>query len=198
MIDVFLPFHRAARASLMLALFADLDAQVNATRLPQFEDFPIREVFDQTPHAPILATPEQRLFRTRIREGVQKGWGVPVNGAWGTEQNKPGPNFAGHYIVIVWGCGSGCISMVMSDAKTGIVFGPPISEGAFALPMLVIPGSVSRAADLQFRKDSRLMIIRATPHEDRPGAVPCAFYFLWEGDRWRLMRQVRIDGPAEE
>jgi hypothetical protein len=77
-------------------------SQQSAERLPRFEDYPVTEAFTRSPHPPILVTPEQRMFRTRIREGVEKGWGVWINGEWSKEQNKPGPNFAGHYIVIVW------------------------------------------------------------------------------------------------
>jgi hypothetical protein len=117
-------------------------------------------------HLPILATPQQRHFRTRIREGVEKGWRVWINGEWRREQNRPGPNFAGRYIVIVWDCGPGCIQMAVSDAESGTVYNPPISEGGFALPMLTFPNSAGRAAEIQYRKNSRLMIIKATPHVD--------------------------------
>jgi hypothetical protein len=163
------------------------------TPLPKFEDYPVKEIFNHTPHPPILTTPQQRLFRTRIRDGVEKGWGVWINGKWSKEQKGPGPNFAGHYIVIAWGCGSGCIEMAISDAETGTVYSLPISEGGFALPMLVFPNSAGGAAEVQYRKDSRLMIIRATPHANRRDAIPNAFYFLWEGNRWTLLRRVRIE-----
>lgn len=202
MFDVRLPFQNALWASLVVfELFVCLQAvsaQTNRTPLPKFEDFPVPDVFDDTPHPPILITPEQRLFRTRIREGVAKGWGVWVDGEWAKEQNRPGPNFAGHYIIIVWGCGSGCIRMAMTDAETGTVFMPPISEGGFALPMLVFPDSAGRAADFQYRKDSRLMIVRTTPHADRPSALPYAFYYLWEGRHWTLLRQIRIERLDKE
>jgi hypothetical protein len=164
-----------------------------AGQFPNFEDYPVGETFNGTPHPPILTTPQQRLFRTRIRDGVEKGWGVWINGEWTKEQNKPGPNFAGHYIVISWGCGSACIRMAMTDAETGTVYSPPISEGTFALPMLVFPNSAGSAADVQFRKDSRLMIVRATPHADHRGAIPYAFYFLWQRDHWTLLRRVPIE-----
>jgi len=167
-------------------------AQHSAGPLPAFEDYRVNEAFNRTPHPPILVTPEQRMFRTRIRAGVEKGWGVRINGAWGTEQNTPGPNFAGHYIVIVWGCGTGCIQMVVSDADTGALYAAPISDGGFALPMLLFPNSPGGAAETEWRRDSRLMVIRATPHANLPDAVPYAFYFLWEGERWRLLRRVGI------
>jgi hypothetical protein len=186
-----------AWASLLIAALGTLRAvfaQGTTTRLPKFEDYPVKEVFNHTPHPPVLTTPQQRRFRTRIREGVEKGWGVWINGEWSKEQNRPGPNFAGHYIVIVWGCGSGCIEMAMSDAETGAVYDPPISNGGFALPMLVLPNSAGGAADLQYRVDSRLMIVRATPHSDRRDAIPYAFYFLWQGNHWTLLRRVSIKG----
>jgi hypothetical protein len=162
-------------------------AQVS-TKLPQFGDYPAEALFKKTPHPPILTTPMQRRFRTRIREGVEKGWGVWTDGAWNDNQKRPGPNFAGHLIVIAWGCGTGCIRMAMSDAITGMVYDLPISEG-FALPMLVRRNSVGRAAEVEFRKTSRLMIIRANLHN---GEIPSEFYFLWEGSKWRLLRKIRI------
>jgi hypothetical protein len=153
----------------------------------------VTEIFTRSPHPPILVSPEQRMFRTRIREGVEKGWGVWINGEWSKEQNRSGPNFAGHYIVIIWGCGSGCIRMAMSDAVTGVVFDPPVSDGALALPMLVFPNSAGRAADTEWRRDSRLMIVRATPHSNLQNAVSYAFYFLWRSEHWTLLRRVRIE-----
>ena len=153
-------------------------SQQPANRVPRFEDYPVTEVFTRSPHSPISFTPEQRMFRTVIRQGVEKGWGVWINGEWGKEQNRPGPNFAGHFIVIIWGCGSGCIEMAISDAATGVIYDPPVSEGGFTLPMLIFPNSVGRAPDTEWRRDSRLMIIKATPHANRRGyfRMPSTFF----------------------
>lgn len=71
---------------------------------PRFEDYPVREVYTGPVHAPVLATREQRQFRTRLRD---------------TASGKP--NFAGHYILGLWGCGSGCVMGGVVDAKTGQV-----------------------------------------------------------------------------
>jgi hypothetical protein len=40
---------------------------------------------------------------------------------------NPKTNFAGRYVVISWGCGSQCVLMAIVDAKTGIVYDPPLS-----------------------------------------------------------------------
>jgi len=57
---------------------------------PRFEDYPVSGIFAGKPAAPIPATAEQRLYRTRIREGVALGMGVGRDGI-----DQPGPNFAG-------------------------------------------------------------------------------------------------------
>jgi hypothetical protein len=132
MFDVRSLAHCAVRASLVIVMLAMLQiarAQSHTKRFPKFEDYPVKEVFNHTPHLPILVTPEQHRLRTRIREGVEKGSGVWINGEWSREQNRPGPNFAGRYIVIVWGCGMACLMTAVSDAETGVVYNPPISDG---------------------------------------------------------------------
>ena len=42
----------------------------------QFESYPSGEVFLSSPVAPQINDPVHRRYRTRIRDGVEKGWGV--------------------------------------------------------------------------------------------------------------------------
>lgn len=188
-----MPFLHLAvvRASIVIPLLAVLQpahSQKQSRPLPRFEDYLVKRTFRGTPHPPILATPEQRRFRTKIRQGVAKGWGVWTNGQWGKEQEKPGPNFAGHYIVINWGCGTGCLRTAMSDAETGVVYNPPLSDSELHMRYAALG-----AAQIEFRRDSRLMIIRPTLHAERGETVARAFYFLWENNHWRLLRRVPIE-----
>jgi len=149
---------------LTLTVLQSAAAQTHSKLLPTFKDYPVTEVFNGTPHPPILVTQEQHRYRTRIREGVGKGWGVWINGEWGKEQNRPGPNFAGHYVVIVWGCGAPCLMMAVCDAETGEVYNPPLSAtGGLTLPLLVFPNSAGRGADFEYRRNSQLMIVCACP-----------------------------------
>ena len=69
-----------------------------------FIKYPAEQPFVGKRHPPLLIDPDARLFRTRIREGVAKG-----------------VQFAGHYQVAIWGCGSGCLSFAIIDARTGKV-----------------------------------------------------------------------------
>jgi len=73
--------------ALVFLTMAALDAQ------PKHEKDPVAEIFQGTPAAPILATAEQRMYRTRIRNGVANGAGV-WTGNGGAMARQPGPNFA--------------------------------------------------------------------------------------------------------
>jgi hypothetical protein len=121
-----------------------------------------------------------------IRDGVQKGWGVFRDG-----KEQIGPNFAGNMIVIQWGCGAPCLRMAVVNAKTGDVYSPPITATAgdrFSLPLLTVGNDVSRNPDVQFRLNSNLMIIKATPVESS-SHPSFTYYFLWNRDHWTRLRR---------
>lgn len=130
--------------------------------LASFQNFPVNETFSGKPAAPILRTRNQRTFRTVIREAAAKG-----------------PNFAGHYTIAQWGCGGGCVSMAVIDAKSGRV-----TDGPFKI--MTVQGSSDGREPLDFRIDSRLLIARGCPEEKN-----CASYFYeWTGTRFRLIRST--------
>src|ERR1700722_6281073 len=108
---------RLATVAIVIALSAATQSQEpkqTVSPLPRFEDYLVTDIFHGTPAAPHLTTPTGRMYRTVIREGVAKGIGVIRDG-----KEQAGPNFAGHYIVITWGCGSPCGMMAIEDALTG-------------------------------------------------------------------------------
>lgn len=73
---------------------------------PQFEDFPVRDFYKGRPAAVDLSSNTlARSYRTRLRKGAKKG-----------------PNFAGHYTIVDWGCGSNCQVYAVVDAHTGKVY----------------------------------------------------------------------------
>ena len=174
-------------------------ARSQSSVLPRFEDYPATESFRGTPAIPNLKADVaqnigdvNRSLGEVIRDGVQKGWGVFRDG-----KEQIGPNFAGNLIVIQWGCGAPCLRMAIVNARTGDVYYPPITfTGAaesFDLPLLTLENSVSRNPDIQFRPNSKLMIIKATPvqSESHPSFT---YYFLWNRDRWKLLRRVPLRG----
>ena len=55
------------------------------------------------------SNPKAELYRTVITE----------------KYNKLDVNFASYYVITTWGCGSGCVTGVMVDARDGVVYSMP-------------------------------------------------------------------------
>jgi hypothetical protein len=126
---------------LLLASFAVISASAQSPveRPPRFEDYPVKEVFKGEPALPALESPEERNFEAVISDGVTKGWGV-FDGLTRKEFRRPALNFAGHYILVNFGCGeaalSSCSGAAIVDAKAGHVYQAPspAPELGFRLP----------------------------------------------------------------
>lgn len=89
-----------------------------------FEDYKV-EVYKGELAAPDFSTdPDAKRFITRI-----------------TNECKNGINFAGHYTLVIWGCGSPCQNGVVVDRKTGAIL-----------------GNYGTSLGSKFRKDSRMII----------------------------------------
>jgi hypothetical protein len=116
----------------MLSTFKLVNSNVDAVNiygsqnLPKFEEFSVTDIYRGKPAPVDLSTPNALNFKTRL-----------------TEEAAKGPNFAGHYTVVTWGCGTSCVVVSLVDAKTG------------AVHMLV---GVNPWAKLEYRLDSSLII----------------------------------------
>ena len=74
-------------------------------RVPQFRDYPVSEAY-KGKTAPVILRRDDRMFKTRLRDAAK----------------NQKPNFAGHYILTTWGCGTSCVMGAVIDAKTGLVY----------------------------------------------------------------------------
>jgi hypothetical protein len=129
------------------------------------ESWPFRKypatVFHGKPGAPKLQTPLAKEHATIIRKAV-------IGGA----------NFAGHYTVVHWGCGTSCGVYVIVDERTGRVFEPP---------------EISKGVDLgvagpEFRPDSTLMVVASCPPPEAYGLKNCKRkFYKWNGSRLILI-----------
>ncbi|HEY2932065.1 MAG TPA: hypothetical protein VGK99_09980 [Acidobacteriota bacterium] len=154
---------------------------------PDFEDYPVNEIFHGKPARPVLATSWARQFRTRIREGVTKGWGVDHN-----SKERAGPNFAGHYSVITWGCGAGCLRMVIADLRTGRLYPPPLSQTKTGEGRITLPHAVVGPVRSEFYLGSGLFIMEDCPNDYDHRKRTCdEGYFVMDRDRWRLVHRVK-------
>ncbi|HEX8473086.1 MAG TPA: hypothetical protein VF666_03570 [Pyrinomonadaceae bacterium] len=138
---------------------------IQRTSLPRFEDYPAREAYRGRVAPVRLDHRRARMFRSRLRE-----------------DSRNGPNFAGHYTVVFWGCGTGCAQMAVVDAKTGRVYWPPLEYMDIPDP----EGDPARGRG--FRLDSKLLVVTRS-HYDMQRSFT-AFYYLFENNRFRLLRKA--------
>ena len=149
---------------LFVQLALGLVGQPNARVLPRFEDFLAGAIFSGPLIEPVITDSRLgRAYRTRIRSGA-----------------KAGPNFAGHFTLVTWGCGSPCQDWAIVDAQTGRVFESVIRSTAGA----------------EFYPNSRLLIIDSPRMVSTMfnGEVPttCAVCgtpdaYEWTGVEWRTL-----------
>jgi hypothetical protein len=134
---------------------------------PHFEDYRVSATFKGKPAPAKIESHRARLYQTRIREGA-----------------KEGPNFAGHYTIVTWGCGVACRGVAIVDARTGkVVISPHLIE-VTRMPSQDNPS-------LQFRKDSNLLVIEGWRDTTGKGdTVAGKFYYQWGKNRLKLIRAI--------
>jgi len=130
----------------------------------KFEEFAVRDVFKGTAAKPKIKSRVDRLYRTQLRKAAPTG-----------------PNFAGHYTVASWGCGSdGCTSFSIMDAKTGEILGG-------------VGTTVSRSCKqdwqekiLIYKPDSKLFIINGNLSDEDLGV----FYYELKNKKLKLLKSM--------
>jgi len=94
-----------------------------------------------------------------------------------------GPNFAGHYRLVTWGCGTGCANSALVDLVTGEAFQPP--EIAY-LSTVPTHGFDPERYGLFHRASSKLLVVGgAPPRHSHEGN----YYFVLQGHSFRLLRK---------
>lgn len=151
-------------ADTVLALI-DAGAKLSPTdwrkdRPPQFSDFPARHIYHgKSAAVDWSSNPKARTYRTRLKEAASCS-----------------PDFAGHYIVTQWGCGSNCQDINFINARNGAVI-----DGVDA----------DRGAD--FRLDSELFIENPAQggdelaYEDDPVDSLGVDYFVMRNSKLELI-----------
>jgi hypothetical protein len=140
---------------------------------PGVRDYP-EQAFKGRAAAPKLTTPQARAYRTRLREGARRA-----------------VNFAGHYKLHTWSCGTGCLQTAFIDAKTGEVFFPAELNGFIVC--FYDPKPVDDLEEaLKFERGSRLIVMSGYPTSERGKDEPKKglYYYEWTGGDLKLIKYV--------
>jgi hypothetical protein len=117
--------------------------------------------------------PDARTYKTRLIHGLEGG-----------------VNFAGHYIIVGWGCGTGCTNAAVIDTFTGNIYWPEEFYNVDAT-------YADNYSDVQidFKKGSRMMIIHGRPgtkDENGRNIPPGDHYFEWKNNKFRSIMTVPL------
>ncbi|MFS2324989.1 hypothetical protein U2P60_06155 [Brucella sp. H1_1004] len=143
---------------------ASNSVQANATRVsaPDPRAYPVEARFSGKTKMPDFKGRDKDFnsFRTRIRNGL-----------------KGGPNFAGHYSLIQFGCGTGCSAVIVSDSNTGRPMGFPRG------------GEDNMYLSLMFRRDSRLIAAQWADTERDKCVIE---FFDFKGRAWKPLNRYDV------
>lgn len=137
--------------------------------VPQFRDYPSKEAYTGKPAKLLLNNDTAKLFRTRLREAL-------------TQE----PEFAGEYVIAVWGCGTECRSYTFVNKRTGQVI-----EQSF--------GGEDGDEPEKFKLNSNLLVAHGTEYDNDYNEIGYhASFYVLENDKFKLIKKVPTEKPVEE
>jgi hypothetical protein len=144
-------------------------------RTPTFADLPAPQTFSGKAAPPQVTEGKAHTYRTRLREGAANG-----------------PNFADHYTVVIWGCGTDCVEFAIIDAKSGAVFFPAFLPVESVFERDAEGKTTITPRKVEFRRDSRLLVVTGTI---RGGGLNHRHFFEWTGKGLKLV-QASVGWPT--
>lgn len=107
-------------------------------------------------------------------------------------------NFAGHFILTTWGCGTNCTQSAIIDARSGSVFFPDefdgVVQGFCDVPTNAKPTDATDMADeyapFVYQANSRLLVLngfRGGDFNDKKAGCG-AYYLEWTGKRFKQIK----------
>lgn len=142
--------------------------------VPRFESYPAKPYTGKNAKPDLNGDPSTKMYRTQIKE-------------WAKEK----PNFAGHYILATWGCGTNCTQFAIVDVITGKVYHPTgvtTNDATNVHHELLDGDEFWQSGSIKFRTESNLLVLIGMPEEDpaRRGIS----YYVWNGTQLSLVRFI--------
>jgi hypothetical protein len=167
--------------NIVLSTFFMLCASLTAfgQQAPSFKQYSARVEKIRNVNVDLKSHKSARMFRTNLRNSA-----------------KEGVNFAGHFVVSNWGCGTNCSETAIIDARNGRVYFPSILEGA-GFGFCEIPDD---AEPIVYKPNSRLFVLNGFKggELEKPNAKCGVYYLEWTGAAFRQVKFVqkkRTDMP---
>ena len=144
---------------------------------PTFDAYPvIRENIDN-PRLDLNSNPIGRRYRTVLRLAVPEG-----------------PNFAGHYRLVHWGCGTSCAMFAVVNLRTGRVItlkGFSAVGGVYFYADEFLPDTESDGWGFRHKSNSKLLVVVGALLSD-DDSKEGAFYFVLENEQFKLIHSTVV------
>lgn len=150
---------------------------------PRFESYPVTVWRGRVAPLNLRSHSLARLYKTRIRGQVR----------------EEGVNFAGHYTLASVGCGTGCSTTAIVDARTGTAYFPNELNGWTSIvgDYEIPDGEEQR----MFRATSRLLRAIGRPNISRPDeerhGPSGIYYYEWKKNSLRLVKFTPVGSYPE-
>lgn len=158
---------RVALACIVAMLAGEAAAQ---DRLPRFADCTEPKVYKGTVKRPAITARIDSHTREKLRDTV------------GSDEKV---NFAGHYHVAIWGCGSACVTGAIIEARSGAMIAVPFTISGWREIHDTFEG-------IEFRPDSRLIVFSGGRNEK--GDFGWHFHVMEKGRLKFLKTDPQPDG----
>jgi hypothetical protein len=132
-----------------------LSAAWSVQHQPAFQDFAVASKMVGSPASPKVSSGRAHMYRTLLRK----------------EGSKP-PNFAGHYRIVTWGCGTCCNEFAIVNSQNGEVYFSPFVVACYETQL-----------GIDFKPDSRLLVITGARNEKGGGR----YFYEWTGKGLNLL-----------
>lgn len=154
--------------STLVFFFFAMQTAAYALISPKFEDYAVKVKTTSKFQIDLQSHPDARQYRTRL-----------------TEAAKEKVNFAGHYILTSWGCGSNCLTIAIIDSVTGKVHFP---KQLNTLTVGIAP--LIEDEPLEFQKNSTLLVVKGAPGSENADSQnqTGVYYYLWESGALKLLK----------
>lgn len=156
---------------LMTLLFSLLGMMVAHAKsnVPQFNDYPVKPYTGKTAQLD-MSDESARMFRTRLRDAL-----------------KENSNFAGEYVITMWGCGASCRSYVFINKRTGKL----LADG--------FGGEGSQEDIIDSRANSRLLVTQEENMDKNyeVESLTLRFYKFQQG-KFKLLKTLKAPAPEEK
>lgn len=146
---------------------------------PAFTQYAVKVEKTRRVRVNLTSHKNARAYRTNLRNAA-----------------KAGVNFAGHFILTTWGCGTNCSTSAIIDARTGKVFFPDQLDGS-AFGFCELPDDTE---PIVYKAESRLLVLSGFKGGDlNLQKAGCGIYYLeWTGTKFKqvqFLERKRTDTP---